>query len=300
MTSDTKSMLKSTILGLLGGSAISALYSLNSHNKERKLDSEFTENEINVPLSRKNFLKAVRASRFSKNKEPKIDDIAPVLAVNDSDISSMSPKDLASLKKSLLRKRANCDKSVKVKNIEKPTSFESKIRNIVGAGSTYMRDKKSGRFVSPDDDLSKRAGVFNDAAGTLKDSVGSIGGLVAGLAITKMISDKILINKKKKQVDKARKRYVDALTNEVNDDDLPYYSKTASDRGTVGSVLGLLGLAGLATGTAAGVVMYRIMENRRKEMEKEKDKDLAKYPLDKSINFRFPKGTTKSDASFFA
>lgn len=292
-------MLKSTILGLLGGSAISALYSLNSHKKEQKLDSEFTENEINVPLSRRNFLKAVRASRFTKNKEPKVEEVAPVLAVSDSDVSSMSPKDLASLKKSLLRKRASCDKNIKVKNIESPTSSESKLRNITGAGSTFRRDKKNGRFVSPDDDMSKKAGVLNDAAGTFKDSAGSIGGLIAGLAITKMVSDKILINKKRKQVDKARKKYVDALTNEVNDVDFPYYNKTASDRGTIGSALGLLGLAGVATGTAAGVVMYRIMENRRKEMEKEKDKDLAKYPVDKSIHFRFPKGTTKSDSSFF-
>ena len=96
-----------------------------------------------------------------------------------------------------------------------------------------------------------------------------------------------LLNKKKKQVEKARARYADAIANEVNDEDTPYYKK-ASDDSLLGSTIGLLGLAGLMTGSAAGVVMYRIMENRRKAAEKEKDRDLYRYPTDKAIKFKFP------------
>jgi hypothetical protein len=112
--------------------------------------------------------------------------------------------------------------------------------------------------------------------------------------LTKVISDRIQINKKKRAVEESRRRYADALSREANDEDLPYYSKTASDRSFVGSTLGTIGLAGIAATGIAGLVMYRIMENRRIAEEKAKDKDLAKYPTDKSIRFRFPQVPGKS------
>lgn len=294
MTDSTKSLLKSTILGLLGGGAVSALYAINNSKKEQAAESEFKENEITVPLSRRNFLKAVRPERFNPKAtaKPK-SDTEPKVQIPDT--STMTPKDLASLKKALLRKKASSKCSSKIKEVTSPSSHETPVRNIAGAGSTFLRDEK-GRFKA---DLDKKAGILDDASGTISDSVGMIGGLTAGLALTKMISDRIQINKKKKQVEAARKRYVDSLTKEVNDEDLPYYNKAAEDRGIVGSTLGLLGLAGLTAGTAAGVVMYRIMENRRKEAEKEKDKDLVKYPQEKAINFRFPRHLDEKN-NFFA
>jgi hypothetical protein len=309
MTENTKSLLKSTILGLLGGGAVSALYSLNSQKNESSSDPEFVQDEIKVPLSRRNFLKAVRPERIlGSTRLKKITSEDQNIQIPDT--STMSPKDLAALKKSLLKKKADSCGSSKIKNVTSPSSHESAVRNIAGAGSTFLRDKK-GRFKS-EDNIGKEAGIisgtFNkltggsldDAGATFNDSLGLIGGTAAGLALTKMISDRIMINKKKKQVEEARRIYVDKLSKEVNDEDLPYYNKTAEDRGLVGSTLGLLGLTGLGIGTTAGIVMYRIMENRRKAIEKEKDKDLSKYPTEKTINFMFPKDSTMQKRSFFA
>lgn len=283
MTDNTKSLIKSTILGLLGGGTASALYSLHSAKKETKSDPEFKEDEIVVPLSRRNFMRAVRSD---KQKQDKPKQESKDLGAK-KDYASMSQKDLMSLKKSLLRKNASCcSKGLKITT---PSSAEMKIKNISGAGSTFARDKK-GRFIS-ESSIGKKAGILNDASATFNDSVGYIGGTAAGMVLLKMVSDRVLINKKKKQVEAARRRYVDALNKEVNDDDVPYYNrKTAEDeRGLLGSSLGLLKLTGYATGLTAAAVIYRIMENRRKAAEKEKDKDLSKYPREKVVNYRFPK-----------
>lgn len=295
MTSDTKSLLKSTILGLLGGGAVSALYSLNSNKDELSSDPEFMKDEITVPLSRRQFLKAVRPETLKARSGKKPSNEQPSLQIPDT--SKMTKNELASLKKQLLRKKAVEECSSKIKSVTRPSSHEAPIRNVSGIESTFIRDKK-GRFKS-EDATKKEAGVLDDASGTIRDSLGLMGGTAIGLAVTKMISDRILINKKRKQVEAARKKYVDSLAREVNDEDLPYYTKKASDRGTIGSTLGLLGLTGITLGTTAGIVMYRVMENRRKLAEKEKDKDLSKYPLDKTINFTFPKDPYLQKQSFF-
>ena len=296
MTDVTKSLIKSTILGLLGGGAISAMYSAKDNSKESPSDTR--SNEINVPLSRRQFMKAVRprSSKDSKSEE------RPSKEEPQKDLSKMTPQEIAAYKKALLRSKTASDASCKGGNtcITVPMLEEKPIRRIAGAGSTYPRDDK-GRFVA-EDSVEKKAlfdGVISDAAATALGGAGFIGGGIAGMAAIKLISDRIRINKRKKQVEAARQRYADALAAEVNDEDLPYYSKTAEDkRGLPGSILGLLGLAGVTAGTAAGVVAYRIMENRRKAAEKAKDKDLANYPLDKSVRFSFPKVAEARDDFF--
>jgi len=329
MTDTTKAFLKHTILGLLGGGAASAIYTLsNSKGTSNPSEPEFKKDEIVVPLSRRNFLKAVRPERLgggSKSK-PSQEDLAkavaavaaarelpaaPEPAVTAEEVGKMSPKDLASLKKALLRKNAgDCSG---VKKVTTTSSATMPVRRIAGAGSTYPRDKK-GRFVSePRAETTKSAGIgsflrnvipgvdstLSDAGDIILNNAGLIGGISTGLIAAKMVSDRIMINKKKKQVEEARKRYVDTLAREVNDEDVPYYSKSAADHGILGSALGYLGLAGLVTGTTAGIVMYRVMENRRKEAEKAKDKDLAKYPYEKAIRFKFPDVQGQEKAGFF-
>ena len=281
MTENTKSFIKHTILGLLGGGTASALYAMHSIGGDKKPDQ--SKDEIVVPLSKSHFMKSVRGG---KKDTAEASEEAVV-----GDTSSMSPRDLAALKKALLKKKAS-DKCLKVNATESVQKREVPVRRIAGAGSTFPRDRK-GRFVAE-----KEAGILSDAGGTIADSLGWIGGTAAGLVAVKMISDRIRINKKKRQVEESRQRYIDTLAKEVNDVDAPYYSKTAADRGLIGSTLGLMGLAGLVTGTTAGIVMYRIMENRRKELEKAKDKDLNSYPKEKTIKFRFP-NTGYDNSGFF-
>lgn len=293
MTENTKSLIKSTILGLLGGSTATMLYALKNRKNELSSDSEFKNNEITVPLSRRQFLKAVRPERLGG--APKIDKKETKDSVEvPKNLGALSPKDMAALKKSLLRKGASDSCGSCGSKCSKVTTTETKetpVRRIAGAGSTYPRDKK-GRFAS-EPVVTKKAGILDEAGSAIAENVGFVGGTIGGMAAVKMITDRILLNKKKRQVEAARKLYADAVAKEVNDDDLPYYSKSASDKSYIGQTLGLLGFAGLTTGTAAAAVMYRIMENRRKEAEKAKDKDLAKYPLEKTIKFRFPKDGTQ-------
>lgn len=308
MTDTTKSFLKRTILGLIGGGAVSALYAMHNSKKSKEGDPDSAKDEIVVPLSRKNFLKAVRPERLSGGvPTPSSDEPAaagPAIAAED--LAAMSPKDLASLKKALLRKKAECSggdkcgkhgRCGKVSRLVSPASGTVPVRHVAGAGSTFQRDDK-GRFVS--DGSSKTAGVLDDAGAVLADNIGLLGGTAAGMVVAKMVGDRILINKRKRQVEKARKIYADAIASEVNDEDAPYYRKTAGDRGMFGSALGYLSLAGLATGTAAAAVMYRVMENRRKEEEKAKDKDLSRYPAEKSIRFSFPDAKEAGARGFFA
>ena len=301
MTENTKAFIKNTILGLLGGGTVSALYALNNTEGKSPSDQDSRANEITVPLSRRQFMKAVRPRGEAKETKSKKE--APAVT---KDLTAMTPQELATLKKTLLRsKTASCCSKSKPAKVTGPVAAEKQVKHVAGAGSTFARDAK-GRF-SVDGKPEKKAGVvdsvinaigkgtgyifgdtMDDAKSTLVNSLGLVGGVTTGLAATKIIADRILVNKKKRQVEQARKRYIDALASEVNDEDAPYYRKTAEDKSLLGSTLGLLGLAGITAGSAAGVVMYRIMENRRIAAEKAKDKDLSKYPIDKTIRFRFP------------
>lgn len=279
MDTDTKSLIKKTILGLIGGGAISAIASVAANKDKKPDDSEFGENEIVVPLSRRNFMRAVRGKSTQQNAE----------STEKIDTDSMTPAELEAMKRAILRKRASSVSKVKTVNV--PVTETSTVRNIKGVASTFARDK-NGRFSAE-----KTAGVANDAASTLKENLGMAGGFFTGVVAAKLISDKIIINRKRRQVENSRRKYIDMLSKEVNDEDTPYYSKSASDKGILGQSLGWLGTAGLTTGTIAGVIMYRIMENRRIAMEKDKDKDMAKYPSDKVIKFKFPK---EDGSDFFA
>lgn len=317
MTDSTKAILKNTLVGLLGGGVASAIYALNNREKAKSSDQDSVNNEITVPLSRRLFMKAVRPR--THKTEPKPDSSSKKetrTGTSVQDVSKMTPQELMLLKKSLLRSKTASAKCNKAKFITAPVSAERQVRHVAGAESTFARDDK-GRFST---DKEKKAGVVDsvvngvtgvmhgifgdtleDAGVTIAKKVGLVGGAAAGLAASKMIMNRILVNKKKKQVEAARKRYVDTLSAEVNDEDAPYYKKSAEDTSRMGSLLGLLGVTGLGAGTAAGIVMYRIMENRRIALEKAKDKDLAKYPIDKIVKFRFPKDPKEGsgDRNFF-
>ena len=288
MTENRKSFIKATILGLIGGGAASSLYALNKAREDDASDSEFTPDQIYVPLSRTNFMKAVRPERRSGASYSKKQDDRKG-SVSKKDLSGMTASDISRMKKELLKKNAGSDDRGKCSSVANFTGCSSStrpVRNVSGVGSTYLRDRK-GRFTSSSD-LDKSAGMMDDARGVIADNIGAVGGFAAGLVLMKKVTDRILVNKKKRQVETSRKRYADALASEVNDVDTPYYRKSASSRGLPGEALGVVGLTGLATAGVAGLIMYRIMENRRKDEERMKDKDLSKYPPEKTIKFRFP------------
>ena len=289
MTDNKKSFIKNTILGLIAGAGVTSLYNMATAD-----DKENTDNEIAVPLSRRNFMKAVRGSGKKEEKKDTAKSVA--------DTSDMNAKDLDALKRAILAKRASCLDSVK--HVSKPSSAEMSLNFLAKGDHAVTRDKK-GRFVSADPSdkpkNEKKAGISDylpdSANGYIGDMLGLTGGGVAGVYLSKLLIDRIKINKEKKRLEAARRRYADRISREVNDVDEPYYSKTAEDRGLIGTTLGMAGLIGLGTAGMAAMVTYRIMENRRKEQEKTLDKDTSSYPDNKFVRFTFPKDKTASDHS---
>jgi len=274
MDINKKSLLKNTIIGLLSGGALSALYTLNKSKEDEQNSKALTKDEITVPLSRRNFMRAVGKSTGEKSV-PDTKDM--------TDISALTPQELAALKKSLLRKKAASPTKIEEKT--GPASSASTVRKSKTTSYATLRNTK-GRF-STEKDLSKIAGITEDAAGTMMDTAGGVGGFFAGMTAIKYIADRIMVNRKKQQLEKSRRTYVDMLNKEVNDNDEPYYRKAAADRSLTGTALGLAGLAGIGTMGVAGMVVYRIMENRRKEEEKLLDKDLSRFPSEKTIKYKF-------------
>lgn len=286
MRENTKSLIKHTILGLLAGGGATALY-MNSVNKKKPVDQEFSENEIVVPLSKRHFMKSVR--KPAPNKAPGKDKETSKKEEAVKDISNLSPRDMAALKKSILNKKA----SLKMTG---PESREMSIHNISGTNTPVARDDK-GRFCSTNK-TQKSAGSISDGLGVVQDKLGFLGGIFLGASAMKLIGERVLINRKQQEVEQARRKYTELINKEVNDVDVPYYRKTAADRGVIGSSLGFLALTGVLTGTATGMLIYKIMERRRKEAEKERDKDLKKYPRDKAITFKFT-DAPNSSTDFF-
>lgn len=286
MTENKKSFIKSTILGLLGGGALSSLYAANAIKNSKKLDDS-EDNSITVPLSRKHYMKAVGLGKKEDKKESRI---------SDEDIAMMAPQDLAALKKTMLRKNAGSNAPVEIKDHTGPVSSVSGFRKSSGKVAAQIRDEK-GRF-STEVKLDKKAGSLDEAKGLIGEAAGFTGGVLAGSAVIKMLTDRILINKKKRQVEESRRAYVDMLNREISDVDEPYYTKRAGDSSLTGKVLGIAGITGISTAGIAGMVMYKIMENRRKQLEDSADSDIAKYPADKTIKFKFAEAG-KKDGGFF-
>ncbi len=308
MDADKKSFIKSTIMGILGGGSAAAIYALNKAREDEKEDKEYREgvgkNHIIVPLSKKRFMTAVRSKNKSKdnseyssnNDAEKVDKSEPI------DVSMMSPRDIALLKKTILNKRGSC-KSVaptEIKEKTSPVSMTSGIRKNSKKSDALIRDKK-GRFASAES-LGKQAGVIDDANGIAADFAGFVGGATLGSLSLKMLVDKILVNRKKRQVAYAKRTYANMINKEVNDEDEPYYTsrtKSAADhRSFLGEALGLAGVAGVATTGLTAMVVYKVLENRRKEAERKADEDVSKYPIDKSIQFKFAEKNT-GKKSFF-
>lgn len=306
MDTNTKSLLKHTILGLVSGGALSALYANNRRKSDEAEEAAYQDgvgkNQITVPLSRKHYLKAVG---LKKDEVPKK---KPTEAVTQG----LQPMDIAALKRAILKaraektaaccktpkkatcgaapKKATCCKAEAPQSIKAKTTSVSTLSGFRGKSKIAQLRNPKGRF-STEEGLGKAAGIFDkidyNTRGVIRDGLGFAGGTVAGLAVVKAVSDRIAINRKRIQVEKARRRYANMISKEVGDEDLPFYTKTAQDRGVIPSVLGLAGLTGAGAATLSGLLMYKIIENRRKASERAADKDNQKFPERKSIKFTF-------------
>lgn len=298
MDTNTKSLLKHTILGLVSGGALSALYANNRRKSEEAEEAAYQDgvgkNQITVPLSRKHYLKAVGLKK----------DEAPKKKPTEAVTQGLQPMDIAALKRAILKaraektaaccktpKKATCCKAEAPQSIKEKTTSVSTLSGFRGKSKTAQLRNPKGRF-STEEGLGKAAGIFDkidyNTRGVIRDGLGFAGGTVAGLAVVKAVSDRIAINRKRSQVEKAKRRYANMISKEVGDEDLPFYvSKTAQDRGVLPSVLGLAGLTGAGAATLSGLLMYKIIENRRKASERAADKDNQKFPEHKSIKFTF-------------
>ena len=278
MNKDTKSLIKHTLLGLLGGGAISALYAASEDAEDKKEEQKYQEgvgkNQIVVPLSRKHYLKALgtQSQTPRKKEEPK------------RNVGTLGPMELAALKRSILREKA-AEAPVSIKSKTSPSSSLSKLRKNT---SSMQLKGKDGKFASSSD-FGKQAsdGFLSGTAGTIADGLGTAVGMTTGLLAVKALANKIAINRKKRQIEKARREYANLINKEVNDDDEPYYSKSAQDRSLMSQATGILGLTGIATASLSGLLIYKIMENRRKAAESAADKDTARFPTGKTIKFKF-------------
>lgn len=281
MDSNTKSLLKHTILGLLGGGAVSALYAAHTDAENKKEEQKYQEgvgkNQIVVPLSHKHFLKALGKGKTETKKE------TPKQETPKQDVSALNPMELAALKRAILRNKT-AEAPTTIKGQTTSTSSLSKLRK--NTSNVQLKDSK-GKFATAAS-LDKQAGsFFKDIKGTMADGLGLTVGSTVGILTVKAVADRLAINRKKKQVEKAKRMYANMINNEVNDDDEPYYVKSSQDRGLLGTTAGIAGLTGIATAGLSGLLIYKIMENRRKASEAAADKDSTKYPAGKTIKFQF-------------
>ena len=278
MDRNQKSLLKNTLLGLLGGGAVSALYAAYKDEESKKEEQKYQEgvgkNQIVVPLSRKHFMKALSAGKPEK-KETK--------ETPKKDVSTLNPLELAALKRSILRNKT-AEAPISIKNRTTSSSSLSKLRK--NTSNVQLKDSK-GKFTT-DASLGKQAeGLWDDTKGTIADGLGATVGMTTGILAVKALSERIAINRKKKQIEQAKRNYANMINKEVNDDDEPYYNKSANDRGILGRAAGIAGLTGIATAGLSGLLIYKIMENRRKASESAADKDTTKFPAGKTIKFKF-------------
>lgn len=276
MDSNTKSLLKHTLLGLLGGGAVSALYAAHTDAENKKEEQKYQEgvgkNQIVVPLSRKHFMKALGKGKTETTKE------AP-----KQDVSTLNPMELAALKRAILRNKT-AEAPTTIKGQTTSTSSLSKLRK--NTSNVQLKDSK-GKFATAASLDKQASGFWKGTKGTIADGLGMAVGTTTGILAVKAISERIAINRKKKQVEQAKRTYANMINKEVNDEDEPYYSKAAQDRSIPSQVAGITALTGVATAGLSGLLIYKIMENRRKASEAAADKDSTKYPAGKTIKFKF-------------
>lgn len=329
MTVADKMRLKILAGTTLAGGALMAL--LTSLRKKDEDKDETDSHSIYVPLSYRDITRPVRESKEkrskgeSKKEAPKllpspasVDTALDMAGVNS--VEDLSDKDIASLKRQLLKGASDC--ASKTDNQEcDTTKAESKENNlkqeaeasscnevkhvnapvfeeaVIGHKGEQPRDEK-GRFTeaplkeaefTPFDDAARVVGYMG---------LGALG-LTGGAYLTKKLIDKIQLNREQERVERARRRYVDAMAQEMNDVDTPYYNalseKTAGaneDVGLIGQGLGFYVGAGILSAAAAGTIAYKILSNR---IEQE-NRDIYKQLGAKTPNVMFKVVKDKKDA----
>ena len=328
MTVADKMRLKILAGTTLAGGALMAL--LTSLRKKDEDKDETDSHSIYVPLSYRDITRPVRESKEkrskgeSKKEAPKllpapssVDAALDMTGVNS--VEDLSDKDIASLKRQLLKGASDCASKTECKaSNSKEESKENNLKQeaevsscngvkhvnapvfeeaVIGHKGEQPRDEK-GRFTeaplkeaefTPIDDATRVVGYMG---------LGALG-LTGGAYLTKKLIDKIQLNREQERVERARRRYVDAMAKEMNDVDTPYYNALSEkkagandDVGLIGQGLGFYVGAGILSAATAGTIAYKILSNR---IEQE-NRNIYKQLGAKTPNVMFKVVKDKKDA----
>lgn len=311
---------------LTGGALMALLTSLRKKNEDK---DETDSHSIYVPLSYRDLTRPVRESKEKRNKgeskkeSPKllpapaaVDAVLDIPGVNS--IEDLSDKDVANLKRQLLKGASDCASKTncaaskeeskennlkqeaevsscnEVKHVNAPVFEEA----VIGHKGEQPRDE-NGRFTeaplkeaefTPIDDAARVVGYMG---------LGALG-LTGGAYLTKKLIDKIQLNREQERVERARRRYVDAMAKEMNDVDTPYYNAVSEKKaganenvGIIGQGLGFYVGTGILSAATAGAIAYKILSNRIEQENREIYKQLgSKTP---NVMFQVVKDKKDSD-----
>lgn len=331
MTLEDKTNLKILAGSLLAGGALTSLVHLL--NRETREPDKTNSKTIYVPLSYMNLTRPLREKHESKKKAPREtvpllpapEEVSAALAASGADsLEGLSDKDMASLKRRLLKGASDCSKEcakecakeckpdtdvahnnslkeeaeiadhAEVKHVNAPVFEEA----VIGHTDGPPRDT-SGRFVAKpfsdkQEKQEKKAFSFigdpvDDTERVTRYILSGTLGVLGGAFATKAIIDHIKQKRATEALEAARHRYADAITKELSDEDLPYYTalKAKSNRRTVkaasadeevgvpGAILGSTFGLGLLGGGLAAAITYKILSNRVNEEEAKLTKNLG-------------------------
>ena len=331
------SLKDKTLLQILAGTALtgSAVAALTTLVKRPYKEGNTTDSHsIYIPLSYRNMSRVVRSSRAKRGKDdrkqlgyaevkllPAPNAVETALLTSDVDsVEALSDKDIASLKRQLLKGASDCASKVEhktasgneeskennlkqeaevsscneVKQVNAPVFEEA----VIGHKGDQPRNS-SGRFTSNPFSEKKAqdqsrgwwstfwGSPIDDSTRVANYMVTGALGLVGGAYITKKIIDKIQLSREEERLERAKRRYADAVTKELNDVDIPYYTSLKNTRGTrqlkaaeaikaaddnapigfIGQGLGFLLGAGMLGAGASALITYKILQNRHEDQE---------------------------------
>ena len=329
------SLKDKTLLQILAGTALtgSAVAALTTLAKRPYKEGNTTDSHsLYIPLSYRNMSRVVRSSRAKRGKDgkkqleyaevkllPAPNAVETALLTSDVDsVEALSDKDIASLKRQLLKGASDCasktncvaSKEESKENNLKQEAEVSSCNEVKHVNATVFEEavighkgdqprNSSGRFTSNPFSEKKAqdqsrgwwstfwGSPIDDSTRVANYMVTGALGLVSGAYITKKIIDKIQLSREEARLERAKRRYADAVTKELNDVDTPYYTSLKNTRGTrqlkvaeaikaaddnaptgfIGQGLGfLLGAGMLGAGTCA-LITYKILQNRHEDQE---------------------------------
>ncbi len=302
------SAVSTLVKSMLAGGALASAYMAYKNYKDIKDEKKSHKGDIEVPLSRREFLSVVRNGASAKEepkaeKVEKVEQSKPSTPVEKMDVGRMTPAELAAIKRKLLRKAAEVRNRpglpTKVKTLDSngvvyshPTSTMARVSR--DASGRFAPSLASDFGATTLQGISKKAQVFDTAGNIIAASIG----VPAGILLAQRLVGKMIVNRRKADLVESKRKYVEELSKEVNDSrkgEFKYAShasqKLRKSAGAIKDVLVGAGGFGIAlpalVAGISGILTYRVMENRRIKNEKESDKDLTNFPEEKHVKYKF-------------